>query len=55
MTTDERALRHELTKQESRAAWLTVELDKVLGKRDALLRELQDLEGAADNRPVAVR
>ena len=51
----EQALRHELTKIESRVAWLTSELRRVEGQRDTLLLELQDLEGAHDRRPVAVR
>jgi hypothetical protein len=48
-------IRHELAKYESRLAWLTAEVAKVQGQRDTLLREIQDLEGAHDQRPVGVR
>ena len=53
--TPEQLTRHQLERIESRIAWLTSELRRVEGQRDALQRELQDLDGAHDRRPVAVR
>ena len=47
--------RRQLAKIVDRAAWLTAELHCVEGQRDQLVRELLDLEGAHDRRPVAVR
>lgn len=52
---DEQATRHALERIESRIAWLTAELNRTQGQRDSLQRELQDLDGAHDRRPVAVR
>ena len=52
---DEKTTRHELAQIESRLTWLTSEVRKVEGQRDMLLAELQDLTGAHDRRPVAVR
>lgn len=51
----EHTTRRELIKIESRIAWLTQELRRAEGQRDSLLRELTDLDGAHDRRPVAVR
>jgi uncharacterized small protein (DUF1192 family) len=53
--TTEQITRHQLDRIESRIAWLTAELNRTQGQRDALQRELQDLDGAHDRRPVAVR
>jgi hypothetical protein len=47
--------RHELAKIEARIAWLTRELRHAEGLQAVLLRTLLDLEGASDQRPVAVR
>jgi hypothetical protein len=51
----EQEIRHQLTKIESRLAWLAAELCRVEGQHDSLLSQLTDLEGAHDRRPVAVR
>ncbi len=51
----EQAIRHELAKIEARLAWLTAEAARVEGQRDALLLELQDLEGCHDRRFAGVR
>lgn len=52
---DTYATRRELARIEDRVAWLTAELRRAEGLRDSLVRELLDLEGAHDRRPVAVR
>lgn len=55
MTRDERTLRHEIEKVEARLAWLQQEIDRQQGKRDRLLAELLDFEGASDKRFIGVR
>jgi hypothetical protein len=52
---DEKLTWHELAKIEARLVWLTKEVRRVEGQRDQLLAELQDLTGAHDRWPVAVR
>jgi hypothetical protein len=51
----ETEIRAELAVIEAYAARVTDHLRRVEGRRDKLLAELQDLEGAHDRRPVAVR
>lgn len=55
MTIDEKATRCALARVEERLVWITQLQERTLGQRDRLLAELLDLEGAHDQRPVAVR
>jgi hypothetical protein len=48
-------LQRDLQRVEQRIAALTAELRRWEGQRDGLLRQLIDLQGAHDQRPVAVR
>ncbi len=52
---NEKIIRHELERLESRLAWLTREADRAACQRDEVLRRLLDLDGAHDQRPTAVR
>ncbi len=51
----QQAIRHELAKIEARLAWLTAELARVEGQRDAVAALLQDNEGADLDRAFSVR
>jgi hypothetical protein len=55
LSTDTSTVHHELAKLGDRISWLTQELAAQEAKRDALMAELLDAEGASSNRFVGAR